>query len=145
VENERKKLLENLLLMYNLIGIVNFPTRINNTSASAIDNIFIDTSHFEDYSVIPFSNDLSDHDTQILTINIPVQMQSDRLKIIIRKIDKHIILDFIYELSNESWDSVFNNNDVNLKFNSFLNTYFYSCFPLIRTKSRNLNNNWITL
>jgi hypothetical protein len=55
VENEQKKQLENLLLMYNLIGIVNFPTRINNTSASAIDNIFIDTSRFEDYSVIPFS------------------------------------------------------------------------------------------
>jgi len=33
-------------------------------------------------------------------------------------------------------------------FNSFLNTYlriFYSCFPLIRSKSRKHNNNWITL
>jgi hypothetical protein len=33
-------------------------------------------------------------------------------------------------------------------FNSFLNTYlriFYSCFPLIRTKSRKHDNNWITL
>jgi hypothetical protein len=146
VENEQKKQLENLLLMYNLIGIVNFPTRISNTSASAINSIFIDISHFEDYSVIPFSNDLSDHDAQILTINIPVQMQSDGLKII-RKIDKHTILDFIYKLSNESWDNVFNNNDINLMLNSFLNTYlriFYSCFPLIRTKSRNHNNNWIT-
>jgi hypothetical protein len=74
-------------------------------------------------------------------------MQSVRSKII-RKVDKHTIPDFIYKLSNESWDSVFNNNDVNLMFISFLNTYlrfFYSCFPLIRTKSRNHNNNWITL
>jgi len=41
VENEQKTQLDNLLLMYNLIGIVNFPTRMSNTSASAIDNIFI--------------------------------------------------------------------------------------------------------
>ena len=139
MENEQKRQLDNLLLMYNLTGIVDFPTRINHTSASAIDNIIIDISCFEDYSVIPFSNDLSDHDAQILTIKIPVQMQSDRLEII-RKVDKHTILDFIYKLSNESWDSVFNNNDVNLMFNSFLNIYlriFYSSFPLIRTKCRN--------
>jgi exonuclease III len=50
VENEQKKQLKNLLLMYDLIGIVNFPTRINNTSASAIDSIFIDISRFEDFS-----------------------------------------------------------------------------------------------
>jgi hypothetical protein len=35
VENEQKKQLDNLLLMYNLKSIVNFLTRINNTSASA--------------------------------------------------------------------------------------------------------------
>jgi hypothetical protein len=78
VENEQKKQLDNLLLMYNLTGIVNFPTRINNTSASALDNFFIDASCYEDFSVIPFWNDLSDHDAQTLTINIPVQKQSVR-------------------------------------------------------------------
>jgi len=38
--------------------------------------------------------------------------------------------------------------DVNLMFNSFLNTYlriFYSCFPLTRTKNSKHNNNWITI
>jgi hypothetical protein len=60
VENEQKKQLDNLLLMYNLISIVNFPTRINNTSASALDNFFIDASCCEDFSIIPFWNDLSD-------------------------------------------------------------------------------------
>jgi len=62
--------------------------------------------------------------------------------------NKYTILDFIFKLSNESWDGVFNNNDVNLMFNSFLNTYlkiFYFSFPLIRSKSRNYSNNWITL
>jgi hypothetical protein len=106
VENEQKKQLDNLLLMYNLISIVNFPARINKTSASALDNFFIDASRYEDFSVIPFWYDFSDHDAQILTINIRVQKQSVRSKFI-RKMDKHTIFDFILKLSNESWDGVF--------------------------------------
>jgi hypothetical protein len=57
-----------MLLMHNLTGTVNFPTRISGTSATAIDNIFLDISRFEDYSVCPFLNDLSDHDGQIVKI-----------------------------------------------------------------------------
>jgi exonuclease III len=40
VQNEQKKQLDNLLPMYNLISNVNFPTRINNTSAYALYNFF---------------------------------------------------------------------------------------------------------
>jgi len=52
------------------MGIVDFPTRINHSSATTIDNIFVDISCLEDYSVIPFSNDLSDHDAHILIIKV---------------------------------------------------------------------------
>jgi hypothetical protein len=41
----------------------------------------------------------------------------------VRRVDQHEIASFIYYLSNESWDSISNNNDVNLMFNSFLNTW----------------------
>jgi hypothetical protein len=126
--------IDNFLLMYNLTSIVNFPTRINNTSASAIDNFFMDISCFEDFLVTPFLNDLFDHDAQILTINIPIQIHPDKTKFI-RKIDKHTTFDFIYNLSNKIWGSVFDATDANLMFNSFLNIYlriFYSCFSLIR-------------
>jgi hypothetical protein len=51
VENEQKRQIQNLLLMYNLTGIVNFPTRINTVSASAIDNFFTDISRLEDFTV----------------------------------------------------------------------------------------------
>jgi hypothetical protein len=122
IENPQKRQLDNLLLLYNLKSIVDFPTRTSNSSASALDNFFIEVSCYEDYSVIPFGNDLSDHEAQILTINIPVQRQFSRSKFI-RKVDKFTILDFISKLSNESWEGVFNNNDVNLMFNYFLNTY----------------------
>jgi hypothetical protein len=66
----------------------------------------------------------------------------------VRKVDQHTISDFIYELSNESWDTIFNNTDVNLMFNSFLNTHlriFYSCFPVIGIKNISNTISWITL
>jgi hypothetical protein len=130
IENEQKKRLDNMLLMHNLTGIVNFPTRINGTSAVAIDNIFLDISCFEEYTVCPFINDLSDHDGPIVKIKTVFQTYSDKINIV-RKVNKYTILNFLYKLSNESWEGTFNNDDINLMFNSFLNTYlkiFYSSF-----------------
>jgi len=131
--------------MYYVTVIEDFLVKIIHTSATTIDNIFIDIACLEGYFVIPFSNDLSDHGAQILMIKISFQIQSDRLKIV-RKVDKYTIMDFIYKLSNESWDSIFHGNYVNIM--SFLNIdlqIFYSSFPLIRTKRRNNKNNWVTL
>jgi hypothetical protein len=105
VESEQKIQLDNLLLMYYLTGIEDFPLRIIHT-ATAIDNIFIDIAHLEDYLLIPFSNDLSGHYAHILMIKISFQIQSDRLKV-----DKFTIIDLMYKLSNESWDSIFHGND----------------------------------
>jgi len=46
-ESEDKTHLDNILLSYNLISIINSPTRVQNTSSTAIDNIFIAVSQFE--------------------------------------------------------------------------------------------------
>ena len=68
-ESEDKTRLDNILLTYNLISIINFPTRLQNTSSTAIDNIFIDVSQFESYTVTPITNGLSGHDAQLLKIS----------------------------------------------------------------------------
>jgi len=68
-ESEKKNHLDNLLLSYNLTSIINFPMRVQNTSATAIDNIFTDTCQFESYTIIPILNGLSDHDAQLLMIS----------------------------------------------------------------------------
>jgi len=86
VVSEQRKQLDNLLLLYNLKNIVDFPTRHNCTSSSAIDNIFIDISCFYDYLITPFYNDLSDHDAKILTIKTLCQPQHDTAKTV-KKVD----------------------------------------------------------
>jgi len=92
MESEKKNQLDNLLLSYNLINIISFPTRVQNTSAIAIDNIFIGVSEFESYTVTPILNGLSDHDAQLLLIStdysqIPIQISKT-----IRKINKYLTL-----------------------------------------------------
>ena len=82
----------------------------------------MDISRLEDFLITPFPNDLSDHDAQILALNIPKKIYPDKTKLI-RKTDEHTIFYFINNLSNETWDSVFDAKDVNLMFNSFLHTY----------------------
>jgi hypothetical protein len=66
-----------LLFTYNLASIVNFPTRIQSNSRSVIDNIFIDISEMENYTICPPINSLSDNDAQLITIsNIDTQLQN---------------------------------------------------------------------
>jgi len=145
-DNIQKKKLDNMLLSHNLTGIINFPTRITGTSASAIDNIFLNITRFEDYSVYPLKNDLSDHDGQIVKIKTELLTIMGRINIV-RKVNEHTIRDLLDNLSNESWESTFNNENVDLMFNSFLNTYlriFYSSFPPIRINSRMNQKIWIT-
>src|SRR5215468_935742 len=55
-DSDRKRRLEALLKTYNLTSVVNFPTRTQKHSATAIDNIFIDTSKMGDYFICPIVN-----------------------------------------------------------------------------------------
>ena len=55
VHNRRRNILDALLSSINLSSTVYFPTRLQNESATAIGNTFIDTSN----------NGLSDHDARL--------------------------------------------------------------------------------
>ena len=133
---------------YNLISTINFPTRVQGNSATAIDNIFIDITRKENYSVRPIINGLSDHDAQSITFKtINMRTHAKQFKII-RKINKHTINDFLIKLSYETWDSTFSSDDVNIMFNSFLDTYlkiYYSSFPKKKIKISNEISDWITI
>ena len=86
-----------------------------------IDNIFIDASR--NYTIKPHINGLSDHDAQILTISNFFVPNINTNPYYTRIINKNTIAEFQRQLSWERWDDVFGLNDVNGKFNTFLNTY----------------------
>jgi hypothetical protein len=67
----------------------------------------------------------------------------------VRNFNNAAISHFINILSNESWDTVFNNEDVNDMYNSFSNYYlriFNLSFPLqtVMIRKNPTNNKWIT-
>jgi len=89
-----KKNLDSLLASYNLTSTVYFPTRIQNNSVTAIDNIFINVSKLDHYIISPLVNGLSDQDAQLITINdINIKFLNNTPHHI-RNVDKHGIADF---------------------------------------------------
>ena len=133
--NNHRITFDNLLSIYNLANTVNFPTRFAEKTTTMIDNIFIDAQRT--FNISPHINGLSDHDAQILTINnfpVPNIKYAPQYTRIINKIN---IAELQLQLSWESWNEVFNKKDVNLMFNSFLNTYlryFNSSFKIKKKK-----------
>jgi hypothetical protein len=122
------------------MATVHFPTRVQNQSNTAIDNIFIDNYKFTKYNVSPVYNRLSDHDAQLLRIkDIDLQTVNHR-SYSIR--NKYSVEEFKIRLSCESWDSIFSNNDnmdIDSLFNLFLNNYLRivcTSFPLIKITER---------
>ena len=148
-DNNRRSQLDAVLHSYNLSGIVEFPTRFGLISQTAIDNVFIDTTTIGNYEIHPSINGLSDHDAKLLTLSNGGKKEKDCNTTIKRKINKFTIADFQWKLSHETWEQVFHGNDVNMIFNSFLNTFlrtYFSSFPLNQEKKKNrmTQNSWIT-
>jgi arginine deiminase len=136
LENSKNKLLlDSLLASYNLHNAVDFPTRITHNSLSAIDNIFLNKHINTDFSIQPCPNGLSDHDAQILILNDVQILKPPAQHLTRRKISDFTVSEFKLNLSHESWDNVFNDDDVDMIFNNFLNAYlriFHHTFPLTR-------------
>lgn len=72
--------------------------------------------------------------------------QSEHVKAF-REINEEKIENFQLALQNENWDEVYNEENVNRKCNSFLNTFlliFENNFPLVFKKKEDITNKWIT-
>jgi hypothetical protein len=122
-DNKDKSQLNVALHSYNLSSTVTFPTRIGLHSHTANDNVFIDTSSIGKYDLYPLTNRLSDHDAQLLIINKIQKQIKGGHTYFKRNINEYTIADFQLNLSHETWEIVFDENDVNKTFNIFLNIF----------------------
>ena len=123
-----------MLHSYNLVGIVEFPTRFGLNSQTAID-----TSTIGKYELYPSINGLSDHDAQLLILSNGEKKEKECHTYINSEINKYTIADFEFKLSHETWEQVFDGHDVNKILNSFLNIFlriYNSSFPLTQVKTK---------
>jgi len=87
--------LASLLATYNLSHTVTFGTRIQNNSSTASDNIFVNNSRINLYSISPIINGLWDHAAQILQVkNIHATINKFPLKQRTRLIGNEIFMTF---------------------------------------------------
>jgi hypothetical protein len=91
-------------------------------AVSALDNISVTKN--ENYIICFRINGLLDHDANIIELNnFNIQEQYYNKTQIIGNFNECIITDFKTKLSFETWDDIFEGNDVNAVFNNFLHTY----------------------
>lgn len=151
LNDDRKQQLSVLLSTFNMIHTVNFPTRLQNNHASAIDNVFVDESRSSSCITFPLSNALSDHDAQCLILDkyfVTDNKTTNKLrnKFKSRLVTCETINYFSEQLSNETWEEVYHNTDVNSAFNKFLLTFlniYEASFPIVYLSNSN-DKSWIT-
>jgi hypothetical protein len=138
-----------LLQAFNVFHIVCSSTRITDTNYSIIDNIFIDNTRINSYDIVSISNGLSDHEAQCLAMNNITNLHKYKpLTITRRNINKDSIAQFQNDIYNQNWQSIYQSNDVDESYNSFLNTYlliYESCFYKQNIRKHDNDNDWITL
>jgi len=97
--------------------------------------------------VYPFTKGLSDYDAQIITltdISTPIPEHSFSL---IRKVYKNTMRSFVYLLSYENWENIFVEENVNIIYYNFENTYpriLYASFPFVRLRHLQNSKPWLT-
>jgi hypothetical protein len=146
VDNNSKNQLDALLSSFNISSIVEFPTRIQVNSSSAIDNIFIDLNRHGDYTIRPHVNGLSDHDAQIPYLNNIASYNCITSRNFTKRFSNVSRNEFLTQLSYETWDSVFVDQDIDSIFNLFLSTYlriFNSSFHKKLVKNNTKLNPWM--
>ena len=130
---------------FNLFSTVTFQTRIGANSSTLIDNIYIDiNSH--NFTVYPIINGLSGHDAQIIELGNLFYNNPKNHYTFTRRTDSNSILTFIDLLSYENLEEVFLEENVNIIFNNFLNTYlriFNASFQVVKRKEYNKPNPWL--
>lgn len=135
----------NILKQHNVHYTVNFPTRVTDECESAIDNILTNLPK-ELYSIEGIITELSDHDAQLLKINVKSKKHINKiLTMSCRKFTRANIDAFNNSLSNETWSDLYNAS-VETKydvFNSVLTYYFDLCFPLVKSRINRSNEKWI--
>ncbi len=138
------------ILPHNIIPHISLPTRITDTSATLIDNIFIKQTPKHNYQNIISGNifsDLTDHlPNFVLFGNATRPVQKNRPKV--RIYSKTNTDKFRATLHDRLSSMVYDESNVNVvydKFQGILCSTYEECFPLkTLSRKRNKDKKWIT-
>ena len=123
------------------------PTRINEFSATLIDNIFCNSKPNRSFEGIIYK-DISDHLPIFLITDMKIKMTKDIRKVESREMGENNILKLQEKLKKFDWSVVENFDDVNTAYGHFINTFtkiYDECCPVrIKTVKNNFRKHWMT-
>ena len=140
----------NLIFQNGLVPVINKPTRVTRTSATAIDHIITNTFTNSKLSTGIIKTDISDHFPNFLICDkTEIDTYSETTNIFKRYINEDSINNFNEMLNLASWENFHKITCPNKAYDSFLEliTSFYeAAFPKvkIKIKTKNLLSPWIT-
>ena len=138
--DSRAQLFLNNLLSNGFYPRIDKPTRLTNTTATLIDNIFVNV-HSDDIVSGPWLTDISDHLPIYTTFPYEFNSVEKSIKYITKRIyDDKNIDSFKNELMSIDWSDIYAENNVNSKFSLFMQIFHNlhdKYFPLTRFKIRN--------
>ena len=136
----------------SMIPTINKPTRVTSYTATAIDNVIINSILDKDFKSAIIKTDLSDHFPVILVIKLKTKFspnnQVDQF-IFKRDFNENTLTLLEQNLFETSWDSVKKIDDSNESYNKFLeilSSLYEKYFPLtkVKLKPKRKNSPWIT-
>lgn len=139
----------NLLFSLGFYPLIDKPTRITNSTASLIDNIFTNVLNVKSYSGL-IINDISDHLPVFCICSYDIVCIKEPKYIYIRRKDEKAIENFKCRLSTETWNDVYSPDDVNTSYDNFISKFtimYNDCFPVKKiciNNSTKKDKPWIT-
>ena len=138
----------NLLLSYFYYPLINKPTRVVNDSSSLIDNVYTNIAQCGDIcSTGVLTTDFSDHYSIFAITNFNLCKVTPAI-IRKRKFSNKNKYKFHSALKKQTWDGVYNAENINCAFQYFEDTFvrlFETYFPLVNVKITYSNKlPWIT-
>ena len=115
--------LQNLLLMYNLINVIESPTRITSHSKSLIDVVIINNIK-EERLVEVKDMGYSDHLAEYVCMKSS-QVQNVPIMLYKRQFSNMNMDYFKYLMCDEKWIEAIESHELNGSFMSFINTFIY--------------------
>lgn len=146
-DNNSKKLLH-VVTANGFQSLVDFPTRITESTETAIDNVFTNLNR-NYYKIIGVNTQLSDHDGQILEIVVDTKNKLYNSSYVYlqykRNFNDKNVQQLIYALGCESWWNLYL-SPVECKYEAFYEVfmhYFNEFFPLTLSR-QHTNRKWIS-
>ena len=136
----------NMIFSHSMLPIINKPTRVTASSATIIDNIYINDNNPNTFQGL-LCTDISDH-LPIFYIIKKNSSCSEPNLVSVRDYSSQNIDKFTNKLHNINWDAVTNTENPNEAYKTFHNILLHeynNCFPLNKIKVTYKNKKpWLT-